>query len=171
MKQFTLLVLCYFLLFTTTAQIKGAYFSYRGGIAVKDGITKGIGHFSAGLTHNESIGVGAGIGFIQFEQAYFPLTVDICFLGNKDKPGPIVIGSVGYGIYKKTNPYFTTNGGFTGSLNIGAGLPVKKLSKVFMTVGYAIYGFKGSKDLQVAGESYQSIKDIKMVTLTLGIKV
>lgn len=79
---------------------KGGYFSVRGGAAFKSDITKGIAYMSIGVSPNHTFGVGAGIGFIDFDKPYIPLTIDISFFGKPGKISPVVIGSAGYGVYK-----------------------------------------------------------------------
>jgi hypothetical protein len=149
----------------------GTYFTLRGGMAFKDGGTKGIGHLSIGVSPTHALGIGVGVGIIKFDKLYIPLTADISFFGKSGKITPVVIGSAGYGIYKYTTPFFTVKGGFTGSLNAGAAFPVKKHSKVFLTAGYAIYSFSGGKNIQTSGVSYSAESNIKMFTITAGFKI
>lgn len=169
MKQKLLIIALLFSL-SATAQ-KGGYFSLRGGAAFKDDLRKGIAHMSLGYSHNHIFGIGAGIGYIDFDKPYIPMTVDISFFGKPGKISPVVIGSAGYGIYEKTNPYFTTKGGFTGSLNVGGALPVKGYRKLFLTVGYALYYFNGGENVQTTGSTYKAESNIKMFTLTAGFKI
>lgn len=150
---------------------KGGYFSMRGGVAFKDGDSKGIGHMSIGVSPNHTFGIGAGVGAIKFDKLYIPLTADISYFGKPGKVSPVVIGSAGYGVYKYTTSFFTVKGGFTGSLNAGAAFPVNKHSKVFLTAGYAIYSFNGGKNIQTSGVSYSSESSVKMFTVTAGFKI
>lgn len=150
---------------------KGGYFSLRCGVAVKDDQTKGIAHMSIGVSPNHIFGIGAGVGYIDFDKPYIPLTVDISFFGKPGKISPVVIGSAGYGVYKYNTPYFTVKGGFTGSLNVGGAIPVKGNTKLFLTAGYAIYSFNGGKNIQTSGSSYQAESNVKMFTVSAGFKI
>lgn len=150
---------------------KGGYFSLRGGIAVKDEQTKGIAHMSIGVSPNHIFGVGAGIGYIDFDKPYIPLTVDISFFGKPGKVTPTIIGSAGYGVYRFSTPYTEVKGGFTGSLNAGMALPLKKYTKLFLTAGYAIYSFNGGKNIQSSGTSYYRESNVKMFTVSAGFKI
>lgn len=155
----------------TAAAQKGGYFSLRGGMAFKDELSKGIAHMSIGVSPNHVFGVGAGIGYIDFDKPYIPLTVDISFFGKPGKISPVIIGSAGYGVYEYTSPYSTVKGGFTGSLNVGVSLPVKKYTKVFATAGYSIYGFSGGKNIAITGDDIRAENSIKMFTVSAGIKI
>lgn len=146
------------------------YFSIRGGIALKDDMNKGIANLSLGLSPSDGVGIGAGIGYINFDAPYLPLTVDISFFGKRGKVSPLIIGSAGYGVYNKSNSYVTVRGGFTGSINAGISFPVKK-NKVFFTGGYSVYNFQGSKNLATSGVSYWANGDIKMITIAAGVKI
>lgn len=153
------------------AQKTPGYFSMRGGAAFLEDNPKGIGHISFGLSPNKSVGIGAGIGFVHLDKLYVPLTVDISFFGKPDKISPIVIGSAGYGLYNNKNQYFTTKGGFTGSLNAGVALPARKSTKFFLMGGYSIYSFTGDRNIQTSGYSYNAKDNIKVFTATLGVKI
>lgn len=146
------------------------YFNIRGGIALKDDLNKGIANISLGLSPSDGIGIGAGIGYINFDAPYLPLTADISFFGKRGKVSPVIIGSAGYGVYNKSNNYITVRGGFTGSINAGISFPVKK-NKVFFIGGYSVYNFKGSKNLATSGVSYWANGDIKMFTIMAGVKI
>lgn len=146
------------------------YFSLRGGLAVKDDTNKGIANLSVGLSPTDGVGIGAGIGFIDFDAPYLPLTADISFFGKRGKVSPVVIGSAGYGVYNYGNSYATVRGGFTGSINAGIAFPVKK-NKVFFTGGYAVYSFTGTTNRATTGGSIKAKDDIKMLTVTAGIKI
>lgn len=149
----------------------GGYFSLRGGAAFKDDIKKGIGHISIGVSPNHIFGIGTGIGFIDFDKPYIPLTVDISFFGNPGKVAPVVIGSAGYGVYEYTSRYATVKGGFTGSLNVGLSMPLKKYSKFFVTGGYAIYSFTGGTNISTSGNDIWSESNTKMFVITAGVKI
>lgn len=149
----------------------GGYFSLRGGAAVKDDYKKGIGHLSIGISPSHVWGVGAGIGYIDFDKPYIPLTIDLSFFGKPEKISPVVIGSAGYGIYRYSTPFSEIKGGFTGSLNAGAAFPLKKNTKLFLTAGYSIYSFNGGENVQTAGVSYKAESNIKMFTVTAGFKI
>jgi hypothetical protein len=147
------------------------YFSMRGGAAFLDDAPKGIGHISFGASPNRTIGIGAGIGFVHINKLYVPLTVDISYFGTPGKITPIIVGSAGYGLYNNKNAYFTTKGGFTGSLNAGIALPAKKSTKFFLMGGYSIYSFTGGQNVQTAGYTYKAKDNLKVFTITLGVKI
>lgn len=170
MKQFITLLFLLLSLTTFAQKNKGGYFSFRGGAAFKDDITKGIAHISVGYSDNHIFGIGAGIGFIEFEKPYIPLTVDLSFFGKPDKIAPVIIGSAGYGIYNYSRYGTSVRGGFTGSLNAGVSFPVKKTTKVFLTGGYSIYSFKGGANIATANENIRLGENIKMITVTGGFK-
>jgi hypothetical protein len=171
MKQLLFALSMFAFLSTSAQKKKPGYFSMRGGAAFIDDGYKGIGHISFGASPDRTIGIGAGIGFVHIDKLYVPLTVDISFFGTPGKISPIIIGSAGYGLYNNKNTYFTTKGGFTGSLNAGIALPAKKSTKLFLTGGYSIYSFTGGQNIQTAGSSYKAKDNIKVFTITLGVKV
>lgn len=172
MKKFTLFALLVFFITVASAQKDlGGYFSLRGGMAFKDDLKKGIAHMSMGISPNHIIGIGGGIGYINFDKPYIPLTIDISFFGKPGKVTPVVIGSAGYGIYSYNTPYSEVKGGFTGSLNVGLSMPVKKYSKFFVTGGYATYGFKGGSNVAINGNDIRSQSNIKMFMITAGFKI
>lgn len=150
---------------------KGGYFSLRGGMALKDDYKKGIAHMSIGVSPNHIFGVGAGVGYIDFDKPYIPLTVDISFFGKPGKITPTIIGSAGYGVYRYASAYVNVKGGFTGSLNAGVAFPLKKYTKLFITAGYAIYGFNDGKNIQTSGASYYQESNVKMFTVSAGFKI
>lgn len=152
-------------------KMQPGYLSISGGAALLKDATKVIGHISAGVSPNRVFGIGAGIGFVNIDNTYIPLTVDISYFGKPGKITPVVIGSAGYGVYKKANPYFTTKGGFTGSLRAGIALPGKKSAKLLLTGGYSIYGFSGGKNIQTSGYSYNYNSKMEVFILTLGVKI
>jgi hypothetical protein len=158
--------------FPTFAQkkVQKGYFSLRGGLAIKDDINKGIANLSLGLSPTDGVGIGAGVGFIDFDAPYLPLTVDISFFGKRGKVSPVVIGSAGYGVYNYSNSYATVRGGFTGSINAGVALPIKR-NKFFFTGGYAVYSFTSTTNRATAGGSVKAKDDMKMLTITVGIKI
>lgn len=170
MKKQLLFVL---LLITTStfAQKTPGYFTMRGGAAFLEDTPKGIGHISFGLSPNKAVGIGAGIGFVHIDKLYVPLTIDISFFGKTGKISPIVVGSAGYGLYNNKNSYFTTKGGFTGSLNAGIAFPARNTTKFFVMGGYSIYSFTGGQNIQTAGYSYKAKDNIKAFTATLGVKI
>lgn len=146
------------------------YLSIRGGVAFMEENTNAMGNISFGVSPNKTIGVGAGIGFVAIDNTYIPLTIDISYFGKPNKISPIIMGSAGYGVYKKANPYFTTKGGFTGSLNAGIALPTK-YSKFFVMGGYSIYSFTGGTNLQSAGINYKTEENIKVFAVSIGAKI
>jgi len=171
MKRLLLVLSIALPLFSTAQKKTPGYFSIRGGAAFLEDAPKGIGHISFGASPNRTIGIGAGIGFVHIDKLYVPLTVDISYFGKPGKVSPIIIGSAGYGLCNEKNAYFTTKGGFTGSLNAGVALPTKKFTKFFVMGGYSIYSFSGGQNIQTAGYSYKAKDNVKVFTITLGVKV
>jgi hypothetical protein len=166
-----LLYIFLFISFPCLAQKTPGYFSIRGGAAFLEDAPKGIGHISFGLSPNRTIGIGAGIGFVHIDKLYVPSTVDISYFGKPGKVSPIIIGSAGYGLYNEKNAYFTTKGGFTGSLNAGIAIPAKKANKFYLTGGYALYGFSGGSNIQTSGTSYKVKDNLKVWIITIGVKI
>jgi hypothetical protein len=172
MKKVTIISLLLFAAITISAQTKQpGYANISGGIAFIDNAPKALGHVSAGVSPNHTFGVGAGIGFVAIDNTYIPLTIDISFFGKPGKITPVIIGSAGYGIYKKVNPYFITKGGFTGSLKAGISLPAKTNTKLLLTGGYAIYSFTGGQNIQTSGYNYKAQNRMEVFILTLGVKI
>lgn len=172
MKKASILSLLLFVTTAISAQTKQpGYLSISGGAAFFDDKPKVMGHISAGVSPSRTFGIGAGIGFVDIDNTYIPLTVDISFFGKPGKISPVVIGSAGYGVYKKTNPYFTVKGGFTGSLKAGIALPAKKYTKLLLTGGYSIYSFTGGQNISTSGNSYKAKDNVKVFTVTLGVKI
>lgn len=170
MKQLSFLLLL-FITASTFAQKTPGYFSMRGGAAFLEDAPKGIGHISFGLAPHKAIGVGVGVGFVHIDKIYIPLTVDISFFGEPKKVSPIVVGSAGYGFYNNANSYTGTKGGFTGSLNAGIALPAGKSTKFFLMAGYSIYSFTGGRNIVTSGYTYKAKENIKVATVTLGVKI
>jgi hypothetical protein len=161
-------------LFTTTttfAQKAPGYFSIRGGAAFVDEGPKAIGHMSFGASPNRAVGIGVGVGLIHVDKIYVPLTVDLSYFGKPGKITPVITGSAGYGLYNNKNPYFTTKGGFTGSLNAGIALPARKTAKFFVMGGYSIYSFNGGANIQGTGDNYKIQSNLKVFTASLGVKI
>jgi hypothetical protein len=156
---------------STFAQKAPGYFSIRGGAAFVEDAPKAIGHISVGASPDPAVGLGIGIGFIHVNKLYVPLTIDISYFGKRGKISPIITGSAGYGIYNEKNTYFTTKGGFTGSLNAGIALPARNSSKFFVMGGYSIYSFTGGSNIQTTGTSFKVKDNVKAFTITLGVKV
>jgi hypothetical protein len=170
MKQFILPVLLLICISASAQKTPGGYFSLRGGAAFKEE-TKGIAHMSVGFSPTRVFGIGAGVGFIQFDKPYIPLTVDMSFFGNPYKISPVIIGSAGYGIYEYNTGYNKVTGGFTGSLNLGVSFPVKKYTKMFLTGGYSIYIFSGGQNIMTGNDNIKAESSIKMFTVTAGFKI
>lgn len=171
MKQLLTIVFICTATFASAQKDLGGYFSLRGGAAFKDDYKKGITHLSIGISPNNTWGIGGGIGYIDFDKPYIPLTIDLSFFGKPGKVSPIVIGSAGYGIYRYSTPFSEIKGGFTGSLNAGAGFPLKKNTKLFLTAGYSIYSFDGGKNVSITGNDIRAESNIKMFTITAGFKL
>lgn len=169
MKQL-LFSLCLLITASTFAQKTPGYLSISGGVAIVDDKPKALGRISFGVSPKRTIGIGAGIGVVALESTYLPLTIDLSYFGKPDKLSPIVTGSAGYGVYKHTNQYFTIKGSFTGSINAGIAIP-SKTSKLFLMCGYSIYSFTGGQNIQTSGYTYKAKDNIKVFTLTLGVKV
>jgi hypothetical protein len=162
-----------FLLISTPcfAQKTPGYFSIRGGAAFLDESPKGIAHLSFGISPNKTIGVGVGVGFVHIENVYLPLTVDISYFGKLGKISPIVVGSAGYGLYDYKGPRYTAKGGFTGSLNGGIAVPIKRKSKFFLMGGYSIYSYSIGHVFQSPGNPFKPNSDDKVFTVTIGAKI
>lgn len=167
MKSFLLITFLFLSIIASAQKKQNGYFSIRGGVAFKDE-TKGIGHISVGVSNNKAFGLGLGVGYINFEKPYIPITADISFFGKPEKISPVIIGSAGVGVY---NGYSKIRGGFTGSLNIGVAFPGRKSNKFFITAGGAIYSFTGGSSTTTAqgNETFES--SIKMATVTAGFKI
>lgn len=171
MKQLLLLTIAFISLSASAQKKTGGYFSVRGGAGFDDGTTKGLAHLSVGVSSNNVFGFGGGIGFIQFEKPYIPITADISFFGNPEKISPVVIGSAGYGVYNYSNAYTKVGGGFTGSINVGVSFPGYKKSKLFLTGGYSLFSFDIEGNTATTGNDIKSESSIKMVTVTIGFKM
>jgi hypothetical protein len=84
---------------------------------------------------NHHSGYGIGIGYINLDKPYFPLTIDLTFLPQTKKFAPIAGAKAGYGIYNyKLISGVTIKEGFTGTLFAGVALPGEK-AKVNIMVG------------------------------------
>lgn len=172
MKKITFFSLLLSVTIGISAQTKQpGYLSISGGAAFLNSAPKVMGHISAGVSPSRVFGIGAGIGVVDIDNTYIPLTIDVSFFGKPGKITPVVIGSAGYGVYKKINPYFTTKGGFTGSLRAGIALPGKNYAKLLLTGGYSIYGFTGGKNIQTSGYTYKYISKMEVFIVTLGVKI
>lgn len=171
MKQFTLSTLLLFAVLITNAQAKkqGGYVILRGGPSFKDNTVKGIASISVGLSNNNIIGIGGGIGYISFEKPYIPLTVDISFFGKLGKVSPVILGQAGYGVYNYSTAYVVGRGGFTGSLNGGIGLPFKGKNKFIVTVGYYTYGFVTTSKIN-NGATQKTTSNEGRFAVTFGFK-
>jgi hypothetical protein len=153
---------------TLSAQKKQhGYMCLRGGPSIENGQAKGIGSISVGVSNNNVLGIGAGIGFINYDKPYIPLTVDLSFFGKTNKVTPVVIGQAGYGVYNYTTSGFVGRGGFTGSINGGAGFPLKQKNKVIVTVGYYTYNFVTT----ATGTSKKTYSKDNRFAITIGLKV
>jgi hypothetical protein len=152
------------------AQKTPGYLSIRGGTAFVNGMPRVIANISFGLSPKRTVGVGAGVGVVDLEKTYIPLTVDISYFGKPGKISPIVIGSVGYGVYKEVEYSIITKGGFTGSINAGIAIP-SKISKLIITGGYSIYSFTGGQNIQTSSYSYKAKSKSEVFTATIGVKI
>lgn len=171
MKRLLLALFVFTCLALNAQKKQPGYFGIRAGAAFVDNAPTAIGHISFGGSPNSAVGIGAGIGFAHIEKLYVPLTIDLSFFGKPGKISPVIIGSTGYGLYNNKNAYITTKGGFTGSLNAGIALPARKSTKFLLTGGYSIYSFTGGSNTQTTGVSYKAKSDIKVFTVTIGVKV
>ena len=172
MKKVTLFTLLVFAAsFTFAQKLQPGYLAISGGAAFFEEAPKGMGQISFGVSPSRTFGIGAGIGFVDIDKAYIPLTVDISYFGKPGKISPVVIGSAGHGIYKNTTPYFTIKGGFTGSLNVGVALPTKKYTKLLLTGGYSFYSFSGGQNVQATGYNYKFDSKMEAFTVRLGVKI
>ena len=136
-----LLLPLFFLPLVASAQNKSdGYLVLRGGISPKSDAVKGVAFISVGVSKKKEVGFGLGVGYIDYDRPYIPLTVDISFFGTKNKISPIVIGQAGYGVYNNDRTGITIRGAFTGSLNAGVAFPMKS-KRVFLTAGAMSNGF------------------------------
>src|SRR5690606_2147575 len=85
----------------SSAQDKG-YASLYGGLSIKEQ-TKGVFNLSAGLLLDGVVGFGAGVGLINYDRPYIPITADISFFGRRGKISPLAIIKAGYGQYQGVN--------------------------------------------------------------------
>jgi hypothetical protein len=173
MKKITMFCLFLFVATTSRAQSKkqGGYFSLRGGPSFKDNAVKGIASISVGFSDNNTFGIGGGIGYINFEKPYIPLTVDISFFGKPGKVSPVIIGQAGYGVYNYTTTYTVGRGGFTGSLSVGVGLPMKGKNKIIVTGGYYTYGFTTTTNVYTGSNSKKTSSKENRFAATIGFKI
>lgn len=124
------------LLLPSIAAAQGnGYASIYGGVSHHEN-TKGIFNLSVGLLSGDAVGVGAGVGYVQYDKPYIPLTADISFFGKSGKISPLIIGKAGYGVYNS----MSTRGGFTASGYLGISIPVGK-TKALLMAGYSTYTF------------------------------
>lgn len=144
------------------------YLVFRGGPSFKDKTTKAIAVVSVGVSNNNVFGIGASIGYINYEKPYLPLTLDLSFFGTPGKISPVIIGQAGYGVYNYSTAYAVGRGGFTGSINAGIGFPVKNKSKFILTAGYHSYGF--STTTRINGTKKVNTRDNRLA-ITFGIKI
>lgn len=155
---------------TRTTKKQGGYMSLRGGPSFKDGTTKAIASVSVGVSNNNIFGIGGGIGYIDFEKPYIPLTADISFFGKQGKVSPVIIGQAGYGVYNYTTAYTVGRGGFTGSINAGVGFPVKGKNKIIVTAGYYTYGFITTTKINNGASQKVASKENRLA-VTFGFKI
>jgi hypothetical protein len=150
-----LLILCST---TCTAQLRKGYLHMHGGLSrSNETTTKGILGFSGGSRLGNAIGVGFGIGFIQFEKPYFPLTVDLSLIPTGKKVAPIAGIKAGYGIFNYQPTTTTTvRGGFVGSAFAGITLPGIKLRPNIM-IGGTRYSFKSTYQNKTAASDDKRI--------------
>ncbi len=122
------------------SQKNSGYALIYGGLSPKQGDNKGVIGFSGGPKLNKNTGIGLGIGFINFDSPYIPITLDFCFFGEKKKTTPAILVKAGHGLYDQRVGGQGVKGAFTGSANFGVSLPTGKIKPMFM-IGYAYYGF------------------------------
>ena len=127
------------------AQLKKSYLHIYGGLSrSNETSTKGIVGVSGGPRLGDAFGLGFGIGFVQFEMPYFPLTVDLSLIPTRKKLAPIAGIKAGYGIFNYQPATNTTvRGGFVGSAFAGITLPGIKL-KPNLLIGGTRYSFKST---------------------------
>jgi hypothetical protein len=145
------------------AQLKKSYLQMYGGLSwSNEATTKGIVGLSAGPRLGDAIGVGVGVGFIQFEKPYVPLTIDLSLIPTLKKINPIAGAKAGYGIFNyEPSSGTTVHGGFVVSAFAGVTLPGRKL-RPNITLGGTRYSFK---------ENHQSksvITDDKRIFAAIG---
>jgi hypothetical protein len=146
------------------AQLKKSYLQMYGGLSwSNEATTKGIAGLSVGPRLGDAIGVGIGVGFIQFEKPYVPLTIDFSLIPTVKKINPVAGVKGGYGIFNyKPSSSTTVQGGFVISVFAGVTLPGRKLRPNIM-VGGTRYSFKENR------QSKTVITDDKRIFATIGI--
>jgi hypothetical protein len=161
MKNLILIVL----LFPAFSYSQDGYMQIYGGLSPKANDNKTVAGISVGGLVADAVGFGAGVGYIQFEKSYLPLTFDLSFFGTTGKVSPVFIGRAGYGIYNYQTEVSETGGAFTGSLNAGIAFPIAKMKLMFMG-GVSTYGFS----TQMTGFS-KAKSDVTRYSITAGLKL
>lgn len=140
------------------AQNKG-YASLYGGVSWKEN-AKGLFNLSVGALAGNTTGIGAGVGFIEYDKPYIPITADISFFGKSDKLSPLIIGKAGYGVYNGQSTSSPMRGGFTASGYAGLSIPAGK-TKALLMIGYSTYTFT-TKSLSTRDNRYSVCLGIKI---------
>jgi hypothetical protein len=133
-------------------QQKKTYLQGYGGLSwSNEATTKGVAGVSGGRTIWNNVAVGLGIGFIQFEKPYIPLTVDLSFMPSGKKVNLIAGVKAGYGIFKY-DPSISTSvrGGFFSTAFAGIALGTGKV-RPNITIGGTRYTFRSKYPAKTVG--------------------
>lgn len=135
----TTLLIIYFNL----SSAQSSYFSVYGGITFKEDANKPAGGISVGqyLDKDKTNGIGMGIGVLDYDKPYIPITLDFSYFGTAGKVTPMLIMRAGYGVYNYSNTYVRIRGGFAGNISAGVSAPVKGRSKLFVSAAYYYNSF------------------------------
>jgi hypothetical protein len=140
-----LLPLLLMLPFVGSGQQRKGYLQAYGGLSrSNEATTKGIEGISGGPKLGDAVGIGVGVGFIDFEKPYIPLTADLSFIPTRKKLNPIAGIKAGYGFFKYDPAIGTTvRGGFVSTAFAGIALPGKTVRPNIM-IGGTRYTFKST---------------------------
>ncbi len=151
------------------AQKKSAgYGLIRGGISPKSNEVKGMAFVSFGAEAGKSMGLGFGVGYINYDRPYLPFTFDVTYFGKKGKFTPLIIAQAGYGVYNYKVSVVTLRGGFTGSLSAGFAAPLKN-HKLLFSIGIHNFGFTSYTTLN--GRQQVVHSDQTRPVITVGVRL
>ena len=133
------------------AQEKGYLHGFAGLSRSNEATTHGVVGLSGGLKMGKAFAVGAGVGFIQFEKPYIPLTIDLSLIPTNKKVNPIAGVKAGYGFFNyHPSSTETVRGGFVATAFAGIMLSRVKF-KPNITAGATRYTFKSSYQTKTIG--------------------